>query len=91
VAAHDAPDFVTAHTAFNSAWNVFLPQRTEEFDACRRRKQWTATNSRFSAARRLIRNIDEETLDDGGFKVILAMSGDEAIGPLDGSWRSKLF
>jgi DNA-binding response OmpR family regulator len=33
----------------------------------------------------LIRNIVEETWDDGGFKVILAQSGDEAVKLLDNS------
>jgi DNA-binding NtrC family response regulator len=33
----------------------------------------------------LIRNIVEETLDDGGFKVVLAESGEEAVKLLDAS------
>jgi len=33
----------------------------------------------------LIRNIVEEALGDGGFKVIVAKSGDEAVGLLDSS------
>ncbi|MGM4929686.1 response regulator [Tardiphaga sp. 619_E2_N8_5] len=33
----------------------------------------------------LIRNIVEDTLDDGGFKVVLAESGEEAVKLLDAS------
>lgn len=33
----------------------------------------------------LIRNVVEDTLDDGGFKVVLAESGEEAVKLLDAS------